>query len=294
MGPAPPTKRQYLFLAALAAGLAGVLAALVRERLEPGFRTAEQIETETGLLSLGIVPQAARRRRALLLDGRDFAYGEAIGHVRSVLTMAGGAGHPRVILVTSALPQEGKTFFAISLARSVAQAGGRCLLIDCDLRRPSVAAALGIEAEPGLGPESLPAAVSSGLVDELVRRDAATALDVITAGKGRGDASHMVASAKLRALVEEARGRYDLVVIDAPPVLAFVDARVLSQVADSTVLVVRWRRTGRAMVQAALKALRVYGGRIGGTVLTRVDMRALAAYEGNSSGVLRKYGPYSN
>ena len=64
--------------------------------------------------------------------------------------------------------------------------------------------------------------------------------------------------------------------------------------ADSTLLLVRWRRTQRAMVQASLKALRTYGGRIAGTVLTQVDMRALAAYEGNSSDVLRKYGPYKH
>ncbi|MCW3475475.1 Wzz/FepE/Etk N-terminal domain-containing protein [Limobrevibacterium gyesilva] len=296
--PAAPTKRQYLFLALLAAGLLGVVAALVRDRTEPGVRTAEQLEAETGLVTLGFVPRTRRRKRALNLDARAPAYVDAIGSVRSVLQCAEVAGRPRVILVTSALPREGKTFLAISLARSVALAGGRSLLIDCDLRRPSVAAVLGIDAEPGLGAGSLGAApgvgivATNGLVDRLVKRDAASELDIITAGDAPMDAPVLVASAQLRALVNEARDRYDLVVIDAPPVLGFVDARVLSQVADATVMVVRWRKTPRAMVQSALKALRTYGARISGTVLTQVDLNALGAYEGSHAYVLRKYGSY--
>jgi capsular exopolysaccharide synthesis family protein len=287
LGPAPPTKRQYLFIAMLGAILAGVIAALVRDRLEPGFRTAEQLENETGLPVLGFMPNAVRRKRALTLDTRDVAYVEAMSNVRSVLQLADVAGKPRVILITSALPQEGKTFFAISLARSVALAGGRCLLIDSDLRRPAVAATVGVSAEPGLG-----TLANSGMIDQLVKRDAASPLDIITAADSPSSAPALVSSAHLRALVDEARGRYDLIVIDAPPLLAFVDARVLSQIADSTVLVVRWRKTPRVLVQSAVKALRLYGSRIAGVVITQVDLSKLGVSEGSHAYVLRKYGAY--
>ena len=296
---APPTKRQFLILAFLASLIAGGLAALVRERLEPGFRTAEQAEAETGLVALGLVPRVGRRKRALALDPRESSFVEAVSHVRGVLQIAGGPTRPRVILVTSAMPQEGKTFFAISLARSVALTGSRCLLVDCDLRRPSVAAVLGIAAEPGLSLENLGAVepgqelVPSGEgIDRLVRRDVGSQLDIITAADAPTDASVLVASERLRLIVTEARARYDLIIIDAPPVLAFVDARVLSRMADSTVMVVRWRKTPRALVLAAIKALRLYGARIAGTVLTQVDLGAAGAAERSQAYVLRRYGTY--
>ena len=288
LGPAPPTKRQYLFIALVGAALAGVIAALVRDRLEPGFRTAEQLEADLGLPVLGFMPIAARRKQALTLDTRDVAYVEAMSNVRSVLQLSDVAGRPRVILITSALPQEGKTFFAISLARSVALAGGRCLLIDCDMRRPAVAATVGIDAEPGTSALTM----AGGLLDQLVKRDSETKLDIITAADAPTGEPTLVSSANLKNLVDDARKRYDLVVIDAPPVLAFVDARVLSQISDSTVLVVRWRKTPRALVQSAVKALRVYGGRIAGTVITQVDLSQLGATEGSHAYVLRKYGAY--
>lgn len=297
--PAPPTKRQFLILALLGAVIAGGLAALIRERLEPGFRTAEQVEGETGLIALGVVPFVRRRKRALALDPREASFIEAVSHVRGVLQIAGGPTHARVILVTSALPQEGKTFFAVSLARSVAQTGVRCLLVDCDLRRPSVAAVLGIAAEPGLGPDNLGHAMpgtelvpSVSTIDQLVRRDAISDLDIITAADAPSDASVLVASERLRVIVTEARARYDLVIIDAPPALAFVDARVLSRIADRTVLVVRWRKTQRALVQSAIKALRLYGARIAGTVITQVDLDAAGVTESSQTEILRHYGTY--
>jgi len=295
--PAPPTKKQFLILAVMAAGLLGALAALLRERMEPGFRTADQIESETGLVALGLVPRTGRRRHALALDAREAAFVEAVSNVRGVLQIAGPAGRSRVVLITSAMPQEGKTFFAIALARSVALTGARTLLMDCDLRRPSVAGVLGITAEPGLDHESLGGqepgralATAGGEIDRLVRRDAATTLDIITAADAPDDASVLVTSERLRLLLGEARARYDLIVIDAPPVLAFVDARVLSRSADSTVLVVRWRRTPRVQVMAALKTLRMYGAKLAGSVLTQADLGAAGVAEGRQAYAVKRYG----
>ncbi len=295
--PAPPTKKQFLLLAVMAAGLLGALAALLRERMEPGFRTAEQIETETGLLALGLLPQGRRRRHALALDAREVEFVEAISNLRGVLQVVGGGARSRVMLITSALPQEGKTFFALSLARAAALTGTRTLLMDCDLRRPSVAGMVGMKAEPGLDGESLGGgepgqalATAGGEIDRLVRRDAATALDVITAADAPADASVLVTSERLRLLLGEARSRYDLIILDAPPVLAFADARVLSRVADATVLVVRWRHTPRRQVMAAIKALRLYGARLIGTVLTQVDLGAAGAQYGRRGYAVRRYG----
>ena len=287
LGSAPPTKRQLLVLSFFAACLIAVIAALVRDRLETGFRTAEQVEEETGLSALGFIPRARDRATALMLDERDVPFLEAINTVRGALQMADVAGRPKVVLVTSALPDEGKTFFSVALARSVARAGGRSLLIDCDLRRPGIAATLGIVPQQGVG-----ALVAGQRVADLVQRDEATQLDVITAAGARENVQTIVSSDALRALVTEAREHYDIIILDSPPVLAVVDSRVLSLMADATVMVVRWRRTPRVLVLQALKQLRVYGAKVAGIVITQANLRSLAASEGSHAYVHRKYGSY--
>ena len=287
LGSAPPTKRQLLVLSFFAACLIAVIAALVRDRLETGFRTAEQVEEETGLSALGFIPRAKDRTTALMLDERDVPFLEAINTVRGALQMADIAGRPKVVLVTSALPDEGKTFFSVALARSVARAGGRSLLIDCDLRRPGIAATLGITPQQGVG-----ALVAGQRVADLVQRDEATQLDVITAAGARENVQTIVSSDALRALVTEAREHYDIIILDSPPVLAVVDSRVLSLMADATVMVVRWRRTPRVLVLQALKQLRVYGAKVAGIVITQANLRSLAASEGSHAYVHRKYGSY--
>lgn len=284
---APPTKRQLLVLSFLAACLVAVIAALVRDRLETGFRTAEQVEEETGLSALGFIPRARDKAAALMLDDRDLPFSEAVNTVRGALQMADVAGRPKVVLVTSALPDEGKTFFSVALARSVARAGGRSLLVDCDLRRPGVATTLSMTPQQGVA-----ALVAGQGVAELVQRDEATQLDVITAAGARENVQTIVSSDALRALVNEARAQYDIIVIDSPPVLAVVDSRVLSLMADSVVMVVRWRRTPRMLVLQALKQLRVYGAKVAGVVVTQANLRALAASEGSHAYVHRKYGSY--
>lgn len=287
LGAAPPTKRQYLVLSFFAACLVGVIAALVRDRLETGFRTAEQVEAETGLSALGFIPRTRDKRSALMMDERDSPFVEAINTVRGALQMADVAGRPKVVLVTSALPDEGKTFFSVALARSVARAGGRSLLVDCDLRRPGVAATIGMAPQQGLG-----ALVIGQPVAELVQRDEATKLDVITAAGARDNVQDIVSSEALRTLVDQAREHYDIIVLDAPPVLAVVDARVLSLMADATVMVVRWRRTPRVLVLQALKQLRAYGAKVAGVVITQANLRSLAASEGSHAYIHRKYGSY--
>lgn len=287
LGSTPPTKRQLLVLSFFAACLIAVIAALVRDRLETGFRTAEQVEEETGLSALGFIPRARDRATALMLDERDMPFLEAINTVRGALQMADVAGRPKVVLVTSALPDEGKTFFSVALARSVARAGGRSLLIDCDLRRPGIAATLGITPQQGVG-----ALVAGQRVADLVQRDEATQLDVITAAGARENVQTIVSSDALRALVTEAREHYDIIILDSPPVLAVVDSRVLSLMADATVMVVRWRRTPRVLVLQALKQLRVYGAKVAGIVITQANLRSLAASEGSHAYVHRKYGSY--
>jgi capsular exopolysaccharide synthesis family protein len=170
-------------------------------------------------------------------------------------------------MVTSALPREGKTFFAAAFARSAALAGERVLLIDCDLRRPAVARNIGtteVDAFQGVA----------------MRRDADSTLDTITLTAAGGSPQDLFASGRMRNLMELLRERYDLIMLDAPPVLAVSDARVLSTLCDRVMLVVCWQKTPQQMVNNAVRALRNGGANLAGAVITQVRLNELSPADG--------------
>jgi capsular exopolysaccharide synthesis family protein len=265
-------------VAILASFVASVLLAVVRERLRPGYRTAEQVASSIGATALGSVPKVGNPRKALRFTGRHSAFSESIFSIRALLRLNLRVG-PKVILVTSALPREGKTFLSSSLARNAALAGERTLLIDCDLRRPAVA-------------RNIDTTDLRALDGITIRRDGLSCLDVITLPRDGISPQDFFASVAMRDMIEMLRKHYDMIVLDAPPVLAVSDARVLSRLADATVLVVRWQKTPEAFVTAAASALRAGGTWVAGAVLTQVRLRDLTASEGGHAYVYQKYSKY--
>ena len=283
LGRAGPPRLQFAALAGLGSLVAGAILALGLERLRGGIRTAEQLEAETGLLPLGFTPAMGRAEN----EARFSIYTQAVDLILGTLQHSGGSIQTRVVLVTSALPKEGKTRFAISLAASGGRSGNRALLIDCDVRRPAVASAL------KLPNQTLPSCPNHGAASRTVlRSNVLPGLDVMTflpEGDGR---LGMIGSDQIGALVEEARGRYGLIVLDTPPVLAFADAPVLASVTDGVILVVCWGRTPVASVLGALRTLQIYGVRILGSVLTQVRTRDLLEAEGAHGSTYRSYAHY--
>jgi capsular exopolysaccharide synthesis family protein len=192
-------------------------------------------------------------------------------------------------MVTSSLPQEGKSVFAAEFARNAAAAGRRVLLIECDFCRPSLADHFGVAPEPGL------CAVLSGdllgnsgnLVHEVGPR-----LDVIVSGHMTSDSQELLASKRMAALLAAVRARYDLVVLDTPPVLPVADALVLARQADATLMVVRWEKTARPAVQDAVRRLRESHARIMGAIMTQVDLRMAAGAPGRMSHAFSHYDMY--
>lgn len=274
-GPSYPNKTLYLSVALAVSLFAGILVAIILERLDNGFRTSDQLEKIVGVATLGMVPQARGRQPAqIVVESPVAQYSEAVRSVRTALRYSHVDNPPKIVLVTSSLPSEGKTVFAASLALSVARSGGRALLVDCDLRRPEVASVMGVPEGPGL----VDLFDGTATPEEIIRVDEKSLVHFISAKKGTANPQDLLGSQHMRSFLEKMRGHYDLIVLDSPPILAVSDAIILSHVVDATMYVVRWEKTPRQAVIGAVKMLRANGGSIAGVVLSRVNTRRHASY----------------
>ncbi|MBW4024299.1 MAG: polysaccharide biosynthesis tyrosine autokinase [Proteobacteria bacterium] len=249
---APSSPRRGLLLAAsvLAGLVTGCGLAWLRETTATTFRTEAEVQAVLGLPCLGTVPRssAMAARQLELLRGR--------------LRLT--AADPRLLAVTSTRPGEGKSSLALALARAAARAGERVLLVDCDLWRGRLTDLLDAEGAPGL------AELLAGRADTLglARIDAVRGLHFIPAGNP--ESARRIGDLALKASTEGWRRSYDLIVLDAPPVLASADALLLAEMADSVLLCIRWSHTPRRLVAHACALLGRQGGRSLSVALTRV------------------------
>ena len=279
-----PMRAQLIALATIVSATLGSILALAVERLRGGLRTVEQLEAETGLASLGFVPVADERRRARL-EQTTSVYTTAVNHVRTMLSFGDTRYRANVVLVTSASINEGKTFFAISLAASVGRDGGQALLIDADARHPQVLTSLG-----KVSSSAIVNTEGNGAFSRIAYcKQALPGVDVVTFNKSNLSQTMPIAPAELKILIEEARGRYDFIVLDTPPVLVMPEAPVMGSLVDGAIMVVRWRHTSAFAVRRALRTLAAYRVRLLGGVLTRVRLTDLSAAEGGS----QRYGARS-
>lgn len=285
--PSFPNLPLLLAVGLLGGSVLGVLLALAYDGLDAAFRSAEQLETSTGLPVIAHVPwvSAAKRGEAgverYLVERPNSAYAEAIRSLATRLSLLFGERAPRSVLFTSAQPDEGKTSVALSLARLQAQTGRRVLFLDADLRRSRVAARVpGLRPAPGLQ-EYL---TGGAVLDAIIQDDPASPAHLITAGAGDADRHLPADAARLGALLDHLYGRYQLVVVDTPPLLALADAQLLPTLADTTILVVRWGQTRRRVVTYALEQVTRFGGAVSGAVLSMVDVKKQRDYGYGDSG----------
>ena len=287
-GPSYPRPTLFIAIVFLGSIVVGVAAAFGIERLDNGFRTGEQIERIAHVTPLGLVPMltSGEKPQDEVISRPVSAYAEAIRTIRTALRYSDVDNPPKVVLVTSALPDEGKSVFSLSLARSVAFSGGRALLIDCDLRRPSVAKQLKADVKTNV----LSLFEPNADFKSAVHVDEVSGMHFLPSVSGTANPQDLLGSKQFRSLVERMRNHYDLIVLDTPPVLAVSDALILSHIADTTMFLVRWGRTARPVVLGALKSFRQNGGNLAGIVLSRVDFRRHATYGYGDSGYY--YGYY--
>jgi len=279
-GAASPQKSRILLLSAILGAVLGAGIVLLREWKFAGFRTSDDLRRETDKRVFGSIPMVAdNNRREVLRHMRDnpsSVFGEAIRNLRTSILMASIDQEPKVILVTSAIPGEGKTTLAIALARYLSlMEGKRTLLLEADIRRKALKAYVDEEPEVSLVDLLLGKYDTSSFnlfSEEL-------GIEVISGSESGGtNAADLFASKRFREFVEIIKTEYDYIVIDTPPVLAVPDARVLAGFADSIVFAVQWSSTTKTQVRQGLEMLDSVGATVNGLVMTQVDQRKMKTY----------------
>jgi len=275
----------------------GVGAALLLEELDNGIQTAQQVEELLRLPHLVSLPAAPAEKGpdGMIMPPQDYllakplsAFSESLRSLRSALQLSNVDNPPKIILFTSALPSEGKTTTSASFARAAAASGLKVVLVDCDLRHPSVHRAFNLETQKEGLVELLAERLDTSAV---IIRDTKSELDIIPVATGTANPPDVLGSSQMKLLLQRLRETYDLVVLDSAPLLPVSDSRVLSRLADETVFVVRWNETPRDAAQNALKELRQYDASIAGVVLAVVDTNKQARYGYGDGGYY--YSRYS-
>jgi capsular exopolysaccharide synthesis family protein len=265
-----PNLRQNLMMGLLAGLLLGVLLAFVLEFLDDTLKTAEDIEQKLRLAVLGIVPKLGPKQTfADAFDDQRSAFSEAYRSVRTALQFSTDHGVPRSLLITSPSPGEGKSTSALVLARNFAQLGKRVLLIEADLRNPSLHKALGLRGNVGLS--NLLA--GGAKLEDVMQSSDDERLQVILAGPLPPNPAELLSGSKFISLLTIAAERFDQIVIDGPPVLGLADAPILANAVEGTMLVITSGKTRISTAQAALKRLHAARARVVGSLLTKYDSK---------------------
>lgn len=288
--PSHPNKPRTMVIGGVLGLMLGLIFAFLLEALDRGFRQAEQVEQMTGLSVLGMIPLLSKNRTQpvdYVLEKPMSQFAEAIRGVRAAIQLSNVDHPPKTILVASSLPEEGKSTFCATLGRVAAMSGSKMLLIDGDLRRPSAAKLLGLKPEAWL--EELLAGEKD--LKSVVQVDAKSGLHVIC-GKGSApNAQDLLGSKRMNRLVRDVSEKYDMVIIDTPPLMGVSDAWSLAQSVDELIFIVRWADTPRESVHAAMRQMEILNLPVGGIVLSQVDIRKQAGYGYGNYGYY--YGKYS-
>jgi polysaccharide biosynthesis transport protein len=287
-GPSEPNVPRNLSFALLLGLTTGVGLAFLLENLDNTVRTPEQAQAVSALPALGIIPLGSKRsaennnRRLAVASSKEAVelvtqsrpqsqMAESYRALRTSLLLSSLGSPPKVVLITSAMPQEGKTTTSINTAVVLAQKGVKVLLVDADLRRPSIHKAL------GMGPRSGLSNILTGSADPqltISRSPLIPSLYVLPAGTPPPNPAELLASANMRELVEALSREYDHIVIDTPPTLSVTDAVVLSICADAVVLVIRSGKTTKQALRRSRELLLRVNARIAGVLLNAVDLNS--------------------
>jgi capsular exopolysaccharide synthesis family protein len=274
--PVAPRPTRNLVLAGLFGLLFGAGLAVLRDVLDVTVKSADALREVAGAPVLAVVPfDAAARRAPLVMAGEPHSpRAEAFRHLRTNLQFVDVDRPIQVMVITSSVPDEGKSTTAVNLAIAFAEASRRVLLIEADLRRPKVAEYLDLEGAVGLSN------VLAGQVDidEVLQPWGEAGLRLLPSGSVPPNPSELLGSRNMAALLERLRLDFDVVVVDTPPLLPVTDAAVLARAADGVVVVTRSGKTPQARIRAALASLRAIDSRVLGCVLNMQKSRSEEGY----------------
>ena len=273
--------RAKLALVALFAGLVLALGVpFLIEYLDHTLGNLDQVESAFHMRGLGIVPQidASAVGAAALISADETRKDALIENFRvirtNVLSMGSLTKQPHVVMVTSAMPKEGKTVVSSNLAVSFAHTGARTLLIDTDLRRGRLHRLFGYRKDPGLSNVLL----NEVTLEEACRPTGQENLSILSAGRHLDTGTELLGSPQFRELMQTLRERYDRIVIDTPPVLGLSETSMMQSLVDGVLFVIWTGHTPARSAKAAVDMLAANGANFYGFVLNRLDLRATANY----------------
>ena len=302
--PAEPKIPLNMALGFLGGLLGGIALAFVVENVDNSIRTPDDVEVRCGLPSLGIIPSIEGSSRnghkqlpvgalqpfvmPIAISQPKSPVSEAYRALRTSLLLASAGSPPRVMVVTSASPGEGKTTTAVNCAIVLAQSGHRVLLIDADMRRPTLHAKLGLPMNAGL---SACLAGTKDPEDAYLKLDALPTLSVLGSGITPPYPSELIASESMQRLLERWRNEFDHIIIDTPPVLAVTDAVILSSTADAVIIVARSGVTGYQSLLRVRDMLRRVHARIAGVIVNDLPLNSVgySEYYGNDGSAYAAY-----
>jgi len=287
LSPVKPKKQLIVALAALASLVLSMLMAFLYETMDDTIKSTNDIEVKLGQKLLGILPLVKsgllKRARELPLDPEQIpdkkgTFAEAVNTIRTALTLDDGEEPRKVIVITSSVPSEGKSTASINIAHSLGQLE-RVLLIDCDLRRPTVAKAAGLDKNVD-GLSNLITRTASAR--SCIRRgEFGGKVDILPSGPIPDQPLELLSSGRFEKIIKELGQYYDRIVIDSAPTQAVSDALVLSRIADGVVYVVKSHDTSIDLVRRGLTRLEQAKASIAGILITQVDIDKITSYGGD-------------
>lgn len=267
--PSSPRLSLNLAIALLAGLVLGVGLAFAMEQVDQGITDPSEVENDLGLPLLGTVPKVPDGERETALLNPKSALAESYVSLQTALALSTAAGLPRTIAITSSRPAEGKTTTSVALARSFARSGHRTVLVDADLRSPSIHERVGIANDRGI---SSYLTGSLGLDDIIVPLDQAN-LAAIPTGRQPPSAPELLGSDRFLKMLKDLLTRYDHVVLDAPPVMGLADAPLIGSQVAGLVFVIESDATQKGVARVAVERLKSAHVPILGAVLTKFDPR---------------------
>jgi capsular exopolysaccharide synthesis family protein len=270
MLPISPRPLVNLTLAAILGMLLAAGAVAAKEIFRDGVRDPDEVEQRFGVPLLGHVPLLSADINAKEEIRRpDSNVSEAYQAVRAAIELSSDAGYPRTLLVTSSRAGEGKSTTAVAMAREMAASGRKVLLIDADMRRPTLHTDLGVPREPGLS-NFLTQQLA---IEAIISETDTPGLSFIPAGTRPPSPAELVGGNGIRAMLSFLRDEYDQIILDSPPVLGLADAPRLSSLVDGTMLVIEANRSQVGAIDNALRRLKAARANLIGAVLVKFDAR---------------------
>ena len=311
--PVKPTIPLNLGIAAILGLGLGMCAAFVQERLDDTLKGTDDVERLLGLSTLGLIPAVPQLngnhhgvskllKHTKALSGKENGNGlkvdaawdridaegtqhapliEAFRSLRTSILLSTADHPPSSLLVSSTQPGDGKTTIASNLAITLAQVGQRVLLVDADLRSPSVHRLFGTRETLGL------VSYLTGHEDwrTVVRPSGSPGLDLLFCGPVPPNPSELLSSRSMGELIRSAQGQYDFVIVDSAPVLALADSRILAKLVSGVLLVVKNATIPREQIKQTLSCIRSVGGAVLGVALNKVDLHTNGYYDYNADGL---------